>query len=33
MGIPGKALGAFRGLSGVFPEILPESPSRSGGMA
>ena len=23
----------FRGLSGIFPEILPESPSRTGGVA
>ena len=23
----------FRGLSGIFPEFLPESPSRTGGMA
>ena len=23
----------FRGLSGIFPESLPESPSRLGGMA
>ena len=31
-GIPGNALRAFLGLSGIFPEFLPESPSRIGGM-
>ena len=31
--ISGNALRAFRGLSGIFPEFLPESPSRTGGMA
>ena len=32
-GIPGNALRAFPGFSGIFPEFLPESPSRTGGMA
>ena len=32
-GIPGNALRAFPGLSGIFPEFLPESASRTGGMA
>ena len=31
--IPGNALRAFRGLPGIFPEFLPESPSRTGGVA
>ena len=32
-GIPGNALRAFPGLSRIFPEFLPERPSRTGGMA
>ena len=33
-GIPGKrSESVFRGLSGIFPEFLPESASRTGGMA
>ena len=31
-GIPGKALRAFPGLSGIFPEFPPESPCRTGGV-
>ena len=32
-GIAGKALRAFPGSFRKFPEFLPESPSRTGGMA
>ena len=32
-GVPGKALRAFPGSFRNFPEFLPESPSRAGGMA
>ena len=36
-GIPGNALrafpGSFRNFSGIFPEFLPESPSRTRGVA
>ena len=31
-GIPGKLWERFQGLSGIFPEFPPESPSRTGGM-
>ena len=32
-GIPGNAVRGFPGSSAIFLEFLPESPSRSGGMA
>ena len=31
--VPGTAQRAFRGLSGIFLEFPPESPSRTGGVA